>query len=308
MGNRGVPRAEDGLAPHRRLVDAAGAALVVREWGEPDGRPLVFWHGLNAWGPLQLNEAGPAWAALGFRVIAPEAPGFAHSPSLAEPDAYRPTRLASLVTALAEALRVGRFAYVGWSWGATIGCHLAVAHPERLSALVLLDAGFTDLQDHPTYEEKTLEEHIADAAGQHRGFRFDNADALFAAARERYAEWTPLLEERLLAGMRDEGGTLAARLSPEAYGAAAHGTAVEPPSATVGRLAALDLPILVVAATATLAAHGKPALERFRAAVPRAEVVVVDSGHDLLADAPEETIRLVGEWLRAGAGSRKSPA
>jgi hypothetical protein len=40
-------------------------------------------------------------------------------------------------------------------------------------------------------------------------------------------------------------------------------------------------------------------IERFRAAVPQAEVRRVDSGHDLLADAPEETIRLVADFLLA---------
>lgn len=288
-------------------MGVGGTPLAVHEWGSEDGRPLLFWHGLNAWGPLQLNEAGPAWAGRGFRVVAPEAPGFGDSAPLAEPDAYRPTRLASLVVGLADVLGLGRFAYVGWSWGATIGCHLAAAHPQRLSGLVLLDAGFTDLKDHPTYEEKTLEERVAEATGLHREFRFEDADALFAAARERYAARTRLLEERLLAGMRDEGGTLVARLSPEAYGAAGHGTAVEPPSATLGTLAALDLPILVVAATATLAGHGKPALERFRAAVPRAAIRVVESGHDLFADAPDETIRIVGDFLATAVKRRKEP-
>jgi hypothetical protein len=42
-------------------------------------------------------------------------------------------------------------------------------------------------------------------------------------------------------------------------------------------------------------------VERFRAAVPHAELTSVDSSHDLLADAPEETIALVAGWLDAVA-------
>jgi hypothetical protein len=38
-------------------------------------------------------------------------------------------------------------------------------------------------------------------------------------------------------------------------------------------------------------------LAAFRAAVPQAEVHTLHSRHDLLADAPDETIRLVGDWL-----------
>jgi alpha-D-ribose 1-methylphosphonate 5-triphosphate synthase subunit PhnL len=36
---------------------------------------------------------------------------------------------------------------------------------------------------------------------------------------------------------------------------------------------------------------------RFRTAVPRAAVIDVDSEHDLLAHAPEETSRVVADWL-----------
>lgn len=79
-------------------LEVAGAPLVVREWGAEDGRPLVFWHGLNPFGSLQLNEAGPAWAARGFRVVAPAAPGGGDSPRLADDD-YRPSSLADRIVA-----------------------------------------------------------------------------------------------------------------------------------------------------------------------------------------------------------------
>jgi hypothetical protein len=39
------------------------------------------------------------------------------------------------------------------------------------------------------------------------------------------------------------------------------------------------------------------ALERFKQTQPGARVEIVDSGHDVLEDAPEETVRLVGEFL-----------
>jgi pimeloyl-ACP methyl ester carboxylesterase len=91
--------------------------VVVREWGEVDGRPLLFWPGLNPFGSLQLNEAGPTWAERGFRVLAVAAPGMGESPPLPDPEGYRPTRLADLVVELADRLELDRFDYVGWSWG-----------------------------------------------------------------------------------------------------------------------------------------------------------------------------------------------
>ena len=127
-----------------QTVRAGDVELVVREWGEPTGRPLVFWHGLNPFGALALNEAGPAWAAAGFRVVAPAAPGCGDSASLPTAEQYLPSRLAALVLDLASALDVARFAFVGWSWGATVGVHLA-ATGAPLDALVLVDAGHTDV-------------------------------------------------------------------------------------------------------------------------------------------------------------------
>lgn len=274
-------------------VAAGGLDLVVREWGDEDGRPLVFWHGLNPFGALQLNEAGPAWAERGFRVLAPAAPGMGDSPALSDLEGYRPTRLAHLVIEIADAIGLGRFVYVGWSWGASIGVHLAARRPDRLVALVLLDAGHTDVQDTHGWVELSLDDRIAQYEEQ--PVSFPNWDALLALARERWtAAWRPALEERLRAGMHEDAGAIVARGDVRAVAAALHGVAVERPSSTLAALARLELPILLVLAHENDTAD---AVKRFRSAVPRADVRTVASDHDVLAGAPEETARLVGDWL-----------
>jgi pimeloyl-ACP methyl ester carboxylesterase len=277
------------VAPDRTLTLDG---VVVREWGLADAaaRPLVFWHGLNPFGALQLNEAGPAWAARGFRVVAPAAPGFGDSPPLADLDDYRPTRLAALELALADELGLARFAHVGWSWGASIGVHFAAAHGDRLTALVLLDAGHTDIDGGGA----TLEEAIENFERDHAGFRFPDWEAFLELARERRPVWRPAVEERLRAGMREAGDEIVARSDPRAAAAAYNGLRLEQPSSTFAALAALELPILLVLATRNDTGE---AAERFAAAVPRAELRTVDSDHDLLADAPVETIELVADWL-----------
>lgn len=274
-----------------RAVDAeaAGALLRVREWGPEDGRPLLFWHGLGPWGELQLNEAGPAWAERGIRSIAPAAPGAGVSPALAEPDAYRLPRLADLVVALADALGLGRFDYAGFSWGASIGVHLAVRHPERLRSLVLLDAGYGDVEG-----QRTREELERDFAAQQAAYAFADDAELVAAVRERRRSWRPALAERHLAGVVERDGRLVVRADPRAAAWAYHALQLDPPTSTHEALAGCGVPVLLLASTER--AHGDE-LARFTEAVPAAEVHVLDSGHDLLADAPEETIRLVGDWL-----------
>jgi alpha-beta hydrolase superfamily lysophospholipase len=56
----------------------------------------VFLHGLGVLGPRGLDEPAEAWAARGFRVLAPDLPGFGGSAAV-EPEDYRPSRLAQLL-------------------------------------------------------------------------------------------------------------------------------------------------------------------------------------------------------------------
>jgi 3-oxoadipate enol-lactonase len=278
----------------RRIVDV-GFPLVVREWGDT-GAPLVYWPGLTPFGALHLNEAGPEWSEkYGLHVISISPPGLETEVLPAEEYGLR--RLASLVVRLLDALDLERAAYVGYSWGASIGCHLGAAHRERLSALVLLDAGYDDVPE----DGKSLEQRVEEARDAQASARFPDRAAFLSAVQEGKRNWRPALEERALAGMREEDGELIVGASFEAAAAALHGVIAEPPTEQLAALGGTSLPVLLVTSGERAGdEEGQVAVERFRAAVPHAEVVhVADSGHDLLADAPEQTIRAVGEFLSA---------
>lgn len=225
----------------------------MREWGSTDGAPLLYWHGLNPFGSLALTEAGPAWAERGLRVVAFAAPGVSEGEALPEAEAYRPSRLADAIIEAADELGLETFAFVGWSWGASIGVHLAARHPGRVARLVLLDAGHTDVPVDPAV---SLDQLSTEMSGLHEGNRF----------------W-----------------------DPRAAAAALYGLLQEQPSSTHRALGAGSIPVLLVLAGRNDTVHE---VERFRAAVPHAEVRTLDSGHDLLADAPDETIELVADWLQ----------
>ena len=223
MGDLGVPRAEDGLAPDRRLTRAG---LDVWEWGPEDGRTLLFVHGLGDAGPTAAAEAGPRWAERGFRVVAPAAPGWFDSPLLPVEE-YALPRLAARALETVDEPPV----WVGFSWGGMIGVH---APPERLRALVLLDGGYFDTDKRPE----------------------DEVEERFRRAR---------------IGIRTAQS-----------------------SAAWPRLAASGLPTLLLACDE----ERVPAqLERFRAAVPHAEVEQLPgSVHNLLTSRPDETIERVAAW------------
>ena len=278
----------------RRGVDV-GLPLVVREWGEGE-RPLVFWPGLNPFGALALNEAGPIWAdEYGLRVVSVSPPGIGEPPPLPA-EGYLLSRLSDLVVRLLDRLELERAAYVGFSWGASIGCHLTARAPQRLRALVLLDAGYDDVED----DGKTLQERMADMRASQDDFRFPSWEAFLAAARERRPLWRPALEAQLRAGMREEGGDIVPVASPEAAGAALHGVIVEPPTAQLDAVGESGLPVLLLTSGERAGEdEGRAAVERFRVSVPQAEIVhVPEAGHDLLADVPERTTQAVGEFVR----------
>ena len=267
--------------------------MTLREWGSHEGVPLLYWHGLNPFGALELNEAGPAWAADGFRVVSFSAPGIANGTAPPDLTLFRPTRLADLVVETADGLDCESFAFVGWSWGASIGVHLGARHADRLQALVLLDAGHTDIPGDP---DRSLDEVLAEISEQDERYRFENWKDFFAAARETRRQWRPPLEERLRFGMHESEGAIVARSDRRAAAAAWHGLLQEQPSSAHEALGLSGVPLLLVLATEN---DTSAEIERFRAAVPQVELRSIDSGHDLFADAPEETIETVSTWLRS---------
>ena len=188
---------------------------------------------------------------------------------------------------------------MGWSWGATIGVHLAARHADRLTALVLLDAGHTDVQDVGEWTDATLEERVAESEAN--PVSFPGWDEVVRIARERATAWRPALEERIRSGLEERDGRIVARGSIAAAAAAFHWVGVERPSAQLPALTELELPILLVVASRN---DTSAQVERFRAVVPRAAVVAIDSEHDLLAHAPDETARVVADWLLEEAQPR----
>ena len=277
MGDRRVPRAQNGLASDR---------AVVREWGDHRGRPLLFWPGLNPWGALQLVEVGPLLAARGFRVLSITPPGTTGTAPLREPDDYRPTRLAELVLATADAYGNDRFAFMGHSWGASIGVHLAADHADRVDALVLLDAGHTNVR-----EIDSLDELVAEFEAEQAQFSFESWDAHFAWVRGRVRNWRDSLEPRYRTGMTERNGRIVAAASARAAAWAIYGISLEQPSSAHARIA---VPTLLIRAASN---DDADALARFRAAVPHAHVETLDTGHDVPEDAPEETAKLVADRL-----------
>jgi pimeloyl-ACP methyl ester carboxylesterase len=275
-----------------QFVDLPETQLFVRAWGEPDARPVLYWHGvfIAPRASMTINEAGPWLAEHGLRVLALDAPGFGNSPALA-PAAYHPHALAALVPQLLDALGVERVPFVGSSWGGDIGCHVAARHAERLSGLVTLDAGYSD----PPFDAgQPYEQYVAENEAEWNETVRPNWDAVFGEARERHRRWSPAIEESVCAGRREEGGRIVPTGDPRVLAAVQHGIAQAPPSTTRAALAATVLPVLLVVSDDAAADD----LAQFAADVPQAEIHRPGGvGHDVLIDGGPELVHFVGAWL-----------
>ena len=108
---------------------AGGRRLGYAQYGDPHGRPLLYFHGISR---LEARAFHDAANSLGIRIIAIDRPGMGLS------DYARGRRLLDWpgdVLAVAEALGLDRFAVVGVSAGGPYAACCAYAIPERLSGV-----------------------------------------------------------------------------------------------------------------------------------------------------------------------------
>jgi pimeloyl-ACP methyl ester carboxylesterase len=118
-----------------RTVRAGDVDLAVIEAGS-GGRPLLLVHGFGG-AAVDFEWHLDELAAAGWHVVAPDLRG--HGASGRPPAGYTFDHLAGDVVGLADSLGWDRFALLGHSMGGVVAQHVALLHPHRLSALVLMD-------------------------------------------------------------------------------------------------------------------------------------------------------------------------
>jgi pimeloyl-ACP methyl ester carboxylesterase len=122
-----------------RTLKVDGLSIFYREAGPTDAPVILLLHGL----PSSSRMFEPLFARLSdrYRLIAPDYPGFGHS-DWPDPKqfAYTFDHCAEIVDHFAETLGLSRYTLFMQDYGGPVGFRLALAHPERIEALIVQNA------------------------------------------------------------------------------------------------------------------------------------------------------------------------
>jgi non-heme chloroperoxidase len=132
----GAEQQPNGWMKTHTVQGGGGLRLHVREWGRPDGTPILFIHG---WSQNHLCWVKQYESALAdeFRLVAYDLRGHGMSEAPLEPEHYDNGRLwADDVAAIIAELHLDRTVLVGWSYGSFAICDYVRAYgQERIAAI-----------------------------------------------------------------------------------------------------------------------------------------------------------------------------
>ncbi len=122
-----------------RTVQVDGLSIFYREAGPEDAPALLLLHGLPS--SSRMYESLLQRLSDRYHLIAPDYPGFGHSDW---PDhtqfAYTFDNIATVMEHFTEALDLTHYTLYMQDYGGPVGFRLALAHPERVQALIVQDA------------------------------------------------------------------------------------------------------------------------------------------------------------------------
>ncbi len=130
-------RAKYGSPASQYVTLAPGTVIHLRDEGPRDGFPILLLHGSNA----SLNTWEPWVARLTpkYRVISFDFPAHGLSGPVPSRD-YSSAAYVGITERVVDHLGLKRFAIAGNSMGGGVAWHYAARHPDKVAALVLVDA------------------------------------------------------------------------------------------------------------------------------------------------------------------------
>ncbi len=122
-----------------RTTQIDGLTIFYREAGPKDAPVILLLHGL----PSSSRMFEPLFTRLAdkFHMVAPDYPGFGHSDAPTPKDfSYTFDTIAKVMDHFTETLHLTKYTLYMQDYGGPVGFRMALAHPDRVEALIVQDA------------------------------------------------------------------------------------------------------------------------------------------------------------------------
>lgn len=270
-----------------------GDGLLLHVTDNGAGPPLVLLHGFTGstetWSPLVPRLADE------HRVLAIDLPGHGRSSAPSDPGRYALERFADDLVRVLDHLSIDRVALLGYSMGGRAGLRFALAHGDRLAALIL-ESTSPGIPDPQLRQERiNADQMLADA------IETDGMEA-FVKRWESLPLWES--QKKLQGGVRQKLRTQ--RLANTAIGLAnsLRGAGAGVDTSVLDRLQEIQVPVLVVAGD--LDSRYVELGHTMVRSIPNASMVVVpEAGHSVHLEKPEALTEAAVSFLRGLASDRR---
>ncbi|WP_447603508.1 alpha/beta fold hydrolase [Nitrospira sp. Nam80] len=252
--------------PKRQTVNLDGVRLSILEAGTGD--PVIFVHGVVTTSNIFPKYVGAYQPR--FRGIAVDLRGYGDSDK--PPTGFTIDRFSNDLIQLADALHIEKAVWVGVSMGGMILQRLALDHPERVRALVLVsttDGAMILDRDIPTIGAprdyaQVSQQMIIDS------FPPDTPSAAYQPLLDRIPTWNATVIREALTSMSQFN--------------------------VHGRLSPITAPTLIMVGAKDDVAT--PAIAKgIQAQIAGAQLVEFETGHFMMAEDPDRFRRVLGEFL-----------
>ena len=272
--------------PARFAVERGGLTIAGEATPPPagEGPPVVLLHGLTATRRYVLMGSR-ILPRRGYRVVGYDARGHGESDPAPEREAYGYRDQVTDLEAVLHAAGADRAVLVGNSMGAATALAFALAHPDRVAALVQITPGYTG---RPREDAAELRRWDALAEGLERGGVEGFVEAYRPAVGERWRETVlRVVRQRLERHRHPQAVADALRVVPRS--SAFEGLEV---------LRAVEVPTLVVGSRDDAdPGHPLRVAQAYAERLPRAELLVEAPGKSPLAWQGAQLSRAVVEFL-----------
>jgi 3-oxoadipate enol-lactonase len=262
-----IESAPTGQPFERRLVDLHGMHLSILEAGAGD--PIIFIHGVVTTSNIFPKYVG-AYSP-DFRGIAVDLRGYGDSDK--PPTGFTIEQFSKDLITLADALHIEKPVWIGVSMGGMILQRLALDHPDRVRALVLVST---------TDGAMILDKDIR-TIGRPRDYRQVSKSMIV----ESFPPNTPAT---IYQPLLDRIPTWNDTVIREALTSMSHFN-------VHGQLTRIQAPTLIMVGAKDDVAT--PAIAKgIQAQIPRAQLVEFNTGHFMMAEDPDRFRTVLGEFLR----------